>query len=281
MSEPRAAEPVMIHDTAVTSRFIIVMDLPMVFQIERMLQGNEFMHFEKNRESRFGILPKDSQDGSDIAWFRSPSCFVFHTANAWEEGDEVVLVACRSKISSSAGIVSDEDVRELSKDLEDSYARLHMWRFNMRTGEVIERQLANGIPCEFPVVSPAVVGRKTRQLYLSMAAPKTSIVESEGFYGVMKYNVDEDTYNILSYGLDFACGEVCFIDRNKPNEPGYREDLAFLGVFLTDKKALASFFSIIDAQEMKEIARVEIPARVPMGFHGKYFDEGTIAQQKI
>ena len=40
-------------------------------------------------------------DESEALWFESDSCYVFHTANAWEEKDsegrtEVVLVACRS-----------------------------------------------------------------------------------------------------------------------------------------------------------------------------------------
>gem|GEM_PF-3788019 len=34
-----------------------------------------------------------------IRWFESPSCYVFHTLNAYEVGDDIVLIACRMFLS--------------------------------------------------------------------------------------------------------------------------------------------------------------------------------------
>jgi carotenoid cleavage dioxygenase-like enzyme len=85
---------VMIHDFAITENYTIFMDLPLTFSPERMQIGEPLMMFERDRPSRFGILRRHG-DNSNIRWFESPSCYVFHTLNADEEGDEVVLVAFR------------------------------------------------------------------------------------------------------------------------------------------------------------------------------------------
>ena len=85
---------VMMHDFAITENHTIFMDLPLTFSQERMQRGEPGLMFERNKPSRFGIVPRHG-DNSNIRWFESPGCYVFHTLNAYEQGDEVVLIACR------------------------------------------------------------------------------------------------------------------------------------------------------------------------------------------
>lgn len=54
--------------------------------------------------------------------------FVFHTANAWEDGDEVVLLACRNP-------TMDLNMEIINRP------KLYEWRFNLRDGSVTERHL--------------------------------------------------------------------------------------------------------------------------------------------
>ncbi|MGH8059695.1 MAG: carotenoid oxygenase family protein [Candidatus Entotheonellia bacterium] len=86
--------PIMMHDFAVTARHTLFMDLPMPFSIERRQRGEPMLKFEPELGARFGILPRHGT-GQDIQWFEASSCYVFHTLNAYEDGDEVVLLACR------------------------------------------------------------------------------------------------------------------------------------------------------------------------------------------
>ena len=32
--------------------------------------------------------------GDQIRWFETETCYIYHVANAWEDGDEVVMTAC-------------------------------------------------------------------------------------------------------------------------------------------------------------------------------------------
>jgi carotenoid cleavage dioxygenase len=97
---------VMMHDFAITENYTIFMDLPLTFSVERAQRGEPMMMFERDRPSRFGIVPRHG-DNSNIRWFESPACYVFHTLNAYEEGDEVVLIACRMSSTTVLALPQD------------------------------------------------------------------------------------------------------------------------------------------------------------------------------
>jgi carotenoid cleavage dioxygenase-like enzyme len=110
----------------------------------------------------------------EVRWFSTGACYIFHTVNAWDEGDTVVLVACRAAFTSVLGIccVSSHLARALSlslslfcssswsyhsfslADLEymnnremekeliaKSRISLHRWEFDLRTGTTHEKAL--------------------------------------------------------------------------------------------------------------------------------------------
>jgi carotenoid cleavage dioxygenase-like enzyme len=97
---------VMMHDFAIAENYTIFMDLPVTVSAERMQRGEPMMMFESDRPSRFGIVSRHG-DNSNIRWFESPSCYVFHTLNAYEEGDEVILIlgVCDRDSVSEAGVL--------------------------------------------------------------------------------------------------------------------------------------------------------------------------------
>uniref|UniRef100_A0A453JF63 Carotenoid oxygenase n=1 Tax=Aegilops tauschii subsp. strangulata TaxID=200361 RepID=A0A453JF63_AEGTS len=89
-------ESVMMHDFAITANYSIFMDLPMLFRPKEMVKNDEFIYkFDPAKKARFGILQRYEKDEKNIKWFELPNCFIFHNANAWEEGSEVILITCR------------------------------------------------------------------------------------------------------------------------------------------------------------------------------------------
>jgi carotenoid cleavage dioxygenase-like enzyme len=119
---------VMMHDCAVTPNYTIILDLPLRFSLDRWRQGDTAYFFRKDIASRFGILPRHG-DNNSIRWFESSPCYIFHTVNAYEEGEEVVLYACRLDSTNCFDIPT-----EPNHQLDDR-PRLHRWRFNLRTGD--------------------------------------------------------------------------------------------------------------------------------------------------
>ncbi|MDB9467322.1 carotenoid oxygenase family protein [Dolichospermum circinale] len=247
---------VMMHDFAITENYSIFMDLPLTFSVERMQRGEPMLMFEKHRPSRFGIIPRHG-DNSNIRWFQCPSCYVFHTLNAYEVGDEVVLIACR--MNSTNVLISNDTY----SDPLEGIPFLHRWRFNLSTGTVTEEQL-DDVPGEFPRVNENLLGRKNQYGYVG------KIVYSQNplFEGVIKYDFEKGTSQTHEFGKNRHGGESVFI----PSHNATTEDAGWLVTFVYDENSQRSELLVINAEDMtsEPIARVIIPQRVPYGFHGTW-----------
>jgi len=248
--------PVMMHDFAISENYTIFMDLPMTFSAERMKRGEPMMMFESDRPSRFGILPRHGEN-SQIRWFESPPCFIFHTLNAYEQGDEVVLIACR--MNSTNVLVSGDQFRYPDADIPC----LHRWRFNLSTGAVHEERL-DDVPGEFPRINENLGGRKTQYGYVA----KQALGPVPLFEGVIKYDFHSGKSQTHKYGQGRYGGEVVFA----PRPGGTAEDDGWLVTFVHDEGTGTSELLLLDAQQVTDepVAQVLIPQRVPYGFHGAW-----------
>jgi carotenoid cleavage dioxygenase-like enzyme len=253
---------VMMHDFAITENYTIFMDLPLTFSVERMQKGEPMMMFESQKSSRFGIVPRHGDD-SNIRWFETPSCFVFHTLNAYEDKDEVVLIACRM---SSTSVLSSSPLKDPTADIP----LLHCWRFNLRTGTVKEEML-DDVPAEFPRVNEKVLGRKTQYGY----AGKMANTPVPLFEGVIKYNFNNGKSQTHEFGKGCYGGESVFVE----NIDSTSEDDGWLVTFVYDQNSETSELIVINAQDVtsEPVARVIIPQRVPYGFHGAWVSESQLS----
>ncbi|NEU75109.1 9-cis-epoxycarotenoid dioxygenase [Hassallia byssoidea VB512170] len=248
---------VMMHDFAITENYTIFMDLPLTFSPQRAQRGEPGMMFERDRPSRFGIVPRHG-DNSNIRWFESPACYVFHTLNAYEEGDEVVLIACR--MNSTTIFASPQDTHA---DPQANITRLHQWRFNLSTGAVREEML-DDVPTEFPRVNENFLGRQTRYGYaLKMEE------------GLIKYDLSNGKSQTHNFGKGRYGGEAVFAPSPNPTS----EDEGWLITFVHDTTEDTSELVVVNAQDVnaEPVARVLIPQRVPHGFHGAWVSEEQLS----
>jgi carotenoid cleavage dioxygenase len=252
---------VMMHDFAITEHYTIFMDLPFTFRLERLQRGEPAFAFERDRPSRFGILPRHG-DNQTIRWFKAPSCYVFHTLNAYEAGDEIVLLACRMASTSVLGTSPgshEGDNRQIGSDVP----LLYSWRFNLKTGTVQEQTLDDR-PCEFPRINEQYLGRQTRYGYAGKSAP-TAMPK---FDGLLKFDLENQSVQVHSFGTGRYGGEGVFVPR-----PGSTvEDDGWLMTFVHDEAQDASELVIVSTQAMADeaIACIQMPQRVPYGFHGTW-----------
>ena len=258
----------MMQGCAVTERYTIFPDLPLVFDFDKMLAGGGLVGWDPSNGCRIGIVPRMGDDTS-IRWFEIEESFLFHVANAWEEGDEVVFQACRSD---RGGIETAEDA-----DVRDQLGQLHEWRFNMATGAVTSRALDEGFYCDFPRIHDDLVGYRNRYLY----AARFRVQDMPVFDGEIKYDkgtlpvrsatkYDNDTgaIEVHSFGEHCESGEAVFA----PRVGATAEDDGYVICFVYDQRTESSECHIIDAQRFTEepVARIKIPQRVPHGFHAAW-----------
>ena len=255
---------VMMHDFAITENYSIFFDLPMTFRPERVEKHQYPLMFELETPSRFGIIPRHG-DSKEVRWFETPACFVWHTLNAYEEEDEIVLLACR--MNSTNVFVTNESDR--LPDGDTPY--LHRWRFNLKTGGVKEEKL-DDVASEFPRVNEKLLGRKARYGY----SARMEVAESTpAFDALIKYDLDTGKSKTYEFGKGRYGGEAVFAPRLNAN----KEDDGWLLTYVYDENTQTSELVVVNAQDMsgETVARVIIPQRVPYGFHAAWVTEGQLS----
>jgi len=178
--------------------------------------------------------------------------------NAWEEGDEVVLVANKWK---SFDMWFKFDIEGQAK----YSVTLTQWRMNLKTGTITEHLLSD-VFGDFPRVNDEYLGRHSQFGYYSVMLNPSRW----SLGGVMKYDLHHrQPLATIDFGMD--SGEAVFVPRLHPKS----EDDGYLITFLHDTPSNQSFFGIYDALTASStpIAKVALPQRVPFGFHGLWLSE--------
>ncbi|KAI8548101.1 hypothetical protein RHMOL_Rhmol07G0246100 [Rhododendron molle] len=274
-------EPIMMHDFAITENYAIIMDLPLYFRPKEMVKDKKLIFtFDSTKKARFGVLPRYAKDELLIKWFNLPNCFIFHNANAWEEGDEVVLITCRLQnpdLDMVSGTVKEK--------LENFSNELYEMRFNMKTGLASQKKLSASA-VDFPRVNESYTGRKQRFVYgtmLDSIAKVTGIIKfdlhAEPDSEKTKLEVGGNVQGIFDLGPGRFGSEAIFV----PREPGItsEEDDGYLIFFVHDEASGKSAVNVIDAKTMSAdpVAVVELPHRVPYGFHAFFVTEEQLQEQ--
>lgn len=248
--------PRLLHDIAITERHTILCDFPLMWDPEYLARGRTKVMFDRDLPARFGIIPRHG-DGATVRWFEASSCYMYHTINAWESGDEIVLVGCR--IADPLARVDDADaVPRIDVLRLEPY--LHEWRFDLATGAVRERAL-DDVMTEFPRMDNRALGRPTRYSY----APRIANAPALLFDGFVKYDTDTGASAHHAYGDGRFGGETVFA----PRVGSQGEDDGYVLTFVADARDGSSECVIVDARDVtaEPIGRVIIPQRVPIGYH--------------
>ncbi|CEJ42670.1 carotenoid oxygenase family protein [Umezakia ovalisporum] len=263
--------PVMMHDFAITENYSIFLDMPLTFKPGQMIKGGIPLAFDATRKSRIGIMLRHGNN-STLRWFEVATCMVYHTVNAYEEGEEIVLLGLRMP-STNLLIPDDSDSGNSS---ENEIAKMCRWRINLKTGAITEQLLDNQVT-EFPRINDQFVGRKMRYIYAGQGAVYAS--PKPLLDGVKKYDLEKGTTESCFFGRGRFGGECVFVPR-----PGATvEDDGWVITYIHDTIANQSELLILNAQNItsEPVARVILPQRVPFGFHCAWVSSEQMATQKI
>jgi carotenoid cleavage dioxygenase-like enzyme len=241
----------MMHDWNVTRNHVIFMDLPMVFDVAAFEETGMPVRWSDDYGARLGVLPRNGR-GEDVTWYEIDPCYVFHTLNAHEEGDRIILDVCRIAEMGSGPASGD-----------GSPPLLHRWTIDTAAGTVSEEPLTDK-PADFPRTSDEVVGLKQRYGYFA------GLGSDRGGIGAALHKADLETGNWQTQNLAAGCqaGEPVFA----ANPGGGAEDDGWILTYVYDATRDKSDFVIFDATNLEKppVARIHLPFRVPFGFHGSW-----------
>ncbi len=279
----------MMHDFALTENYIVLYDLPVVFDRRRAVEGMPRAarlpvrlmmsaiigrnplpdpvisriargsrsgtpvstlpySWDQDYPARLGLLPREGTS-ADVRWFDIDPCFVFHTLNAYEDGDHVVVDVVRhDRMFATVLNGPDEGPPTLARFTIDL------------TGDKVREDRFDERAQEFPRIDERQTGRRHRFGY--------SVGFTDGVPGdaVLRHDLAAGSTAVRNLGAGREASEFCFV----ANDDSTDEADGLLMGYVLDRSSGTSDLVMLDAQTLEDVAAVHLPARVPVGFHGSW-----------
>ncbi len=261
----------MVHDCAITERFVVLFDLPCTFSLDAVAEGARLPYrWDPERPARVGLLPLDGGP-DDVRWFDAPSCYVFHTLNAYD-------VPAGSAAGGAAGSASSAVVVDLVRHPSmfatvtngpyEGPPILERWTLDLTTGALRTEPLDDRGQ-EFPRIDERRTGRPHRFGYAAEFADGRGVGIGHG--DAFKHDLGAGTSEVHDYGEGRVTLEPVFVARSDEAD----EDDGWVMSYVYDATTDRSDVVILHAQDFAgdPVATIHLPVRVPFGFHGSWLPD--------
>ena len=252
-----------IHDFAITPNYCIFFQNPVTFNPLPFVLGlrgaAECIKFSPNRPTRAIVIPRNPAQAMQI--LETHAGFVFHHANAFEQGDDIYLDSiCYESLPA---VEPESDYRQTNFE---ALTPGQLWRFkiSLKT-KTVERQILESRCCEFPWVNPTKVGQPYRYLYTGAAyAPQGNAP----LQAILKLDLSSGSRQVWSAAPQGFVSEPVFV----PLSGGALEDDGWLLTLVYDSAHHRSDLVILDARDLNlgPVARLHLKHHVPYGLHGSF-----------
>ena len=255
-----------IHDFAITPHYCIFFQNPVTFNPFPFLLGQkgaaECITFRPDQPTQAVII--DRRGGHAMQVIPVESGFVFHHANAFEDGDQLVVDSI--SYASLPSLAADQDFREVDFD---ALSPGQLWRFRLnRTTGTAQTELLESRCVEFPSVHPDRVGQPYRYAYMGAAHAAQG---NAPLQAVLKVDLATGTRHLWSAAPYGYGSEPVFVPR--PNATA--EDDGWLLTLIFNAQRDRSELVILDAQNLEQgaIATLRLKHHIPYGLHGSFTPE--------
>ena len=245
----------MMHDFALTDAHVVFPCLPVALSMERAMQGKPVAAWEADKPAAFGIMAKGGSGGETVRWLETDPTFMFHIANSFDDGEDIVLDVAGAKraplMPSTDGTLPGH---------EETRFMLRRWRIG-GNGSFREETI-DGLDIQFPRIDDRFQGRRYGKAFVNGTA-RPGAGRVDGFDSIAVIDVETGMRDEYSFGEGAYCGEPVFVAR------GAEEGDGWLLCLVWDSTTNESCLAILDAHAVAAgpVARIHMPARVPGGFH--------------
>jgi carotenoid cleavage dioxygenase len=237
----------LVHDFAITGEFAILAFCPVTVSMKRMMEGKPLIAWEPGLGTQVAIVSRVS---GETRWFEGEACMAWHTLNAFNEGDRIVVDVCPQ----AAPMFPTAD--GAPPDASRAAQYLTRWEFDWgKPGAFASRRLCEE-PCEYPRIDERRTGMRHTSGYLAThGGPGTSDIFQRGI-GV--YDFEREAFRSWHAGARCAVAEPVYV-------PG-----GYLMTIVFDEATGRAHLAILDAEDVEAgpMARAYLPHHMPMGFHG-------------
>ena len=255
----------MVHDMAVTERYLVVPLPPVSLDIARPVVGDGPRHFAMQPGEPLRVLVMAKADISQRRVFELPPQMVFHIGNAHETGDGRIVL---SYIAAPDAWFLDQGAVALMAALPQPSGRagLQIATLDMGNG----RATLQGVPgeVEFPRIDPRRIGLPARFLVTGASWQPYPGRNNALLHGVQLLDVETGRARRFDYGEHVVAEEHIVVP--KPGKTG-ELDAWLLGTTY-DARRQATVLNLLDAAHLEDgpVAQAVLPYMLPLGFHGNF-----------
>jgi carotenoid cleavage dioxygenase len=240
----------LLHDIALTPRFVVFLDLPVRFDPRRAAVRGFPYRWHGRHRSRIGVLPRA---GGPVRWIAIEPCFVYHLVGAEETADGGLTVR---------GLRYDRLFDDRAADPLGRAATLWEWHAAAGADHATGRPLHDH-PHELPRTDPRRQGHPHRYYY---AVARNDLAGDRS--GVLRFDLRRGEAENVDLGPGVISGEAVFVPRaaDGPELDGWLLHLQ------TDLAADSTALVVRDAADLAGEPRavVRLPVRVPVGAHSSW-----------
>ena len=258
----------MMHDFALTGNYVVLFDLPVTFSMTAASAGVQLPYtWNPGHQARVGLLPRDGS-AAEVRWLEVDPCWVFHALNAYDdEGGRVVVDVVQYEGAYDVSLLSGRGPLSLDR-----------WVLDPAAGKVTHRRLDDRLQ-EFPRVDERVVSRPHRYGYSAVIGEVSrATISLDGDFtdqafanALLKHDLARGTVEAHEFGASATAGEPVFV----PASLSSPEDDGYVMAFVHNPGRGAADLIILAAQDFRgePVARIHLPARIPLGFHGSWIPD--------
>ncbi len=232
-----------------------VFDLPVTLSAASIRAGSPFPYrWNPAHRARIGLLPLYG-DGSAIGWFDVDPCYVFHTLNAYDDGEQVVIDLVRHDRTFAVQVNGPADAQPV----------LERWTVDPGGGTV-KRETLDDRPQEFPRHDERRTGLPHRYGYATAFTD-----QPDGEVAILKHDLLRSSVQSRPIGPGSGPAEPVYVSRTA----GAAEDDGWLLCLSYDRDRDGTDLLILSAADItaEPEAVVHLPVRVPAGFHGNWIED--------
>ena len=251
--------PAYMHSLGMTERFIILTEFPLRANPLKFRFSNktfaEKYTWRPEEGTRIHVINKN--DGA-ITTVETEPFFAFHHANAFEKNGEIVfdLIAHQN-----VDIIRNFYIKHL-RSQKPVDASGELWRFKINLAEKnVKRETLSSALMELPRINYKKINTQDYQYVYGSG----TTIKGNFWDNITKLDV-KMAKELIWHEKDCYPGEPVFVENPKAKA----EDEGVLLSVVFNAKNQRSFLLILDAKNLSEVARAEVPQHIPFGFHGQY-----------
>ncbi|ELR21057.1 betacarotene 15,15'-monooxygenase 1, putative [Acanthamoeba castellanii str. Neff] len=256
-----------MHSFALTENYFVLQAWPLYISAPKLLWHKavlEAMSWHGEDNARFYVV--DRNTGELVHAYETPAAFCFHNINAWEEDDGNKIVMDLTLYDDSS-LINDLLIDRILS-ASPKYERGALVRFTLKNvlrptqPRKVKKQVVYANTVELPRINVNWHMKPYTYVYgMSMSETDTSFLER-----IIKFNVRTGEKLVwMAEGLYPA--EPIFIAAPGATD---EDDGVLLSIVLSGATA-KSFLLVLDAKDLSELARAQLPHHIPFGFHGNFF----------